>query len=103
MHPDGTASILHLFHPDPFKPNYPIIWMQLNMARGHREVIQPTVAAAASASTVSDVTGVAADTAAGYVVRDRRSKLLSTNVNKFIFLHQNAKSIPETTPVIEIN
>ena len=40
---------------------------------------------------------------AGYVVRDRRSKLLPENVNKLIFLNQNAKNICEPIPVIEIN
>ena len=37
------------------------------------------------------------------VVRDCSSKLLSTNVNKLIFLHHNAKNISDMTPVIEIN
>ena len=40
---------------------------------------------------------------AGYVVRNRRYNLLPSNINKLIFLHQNAKNIRETISVIEIN
>ena len=36
---------------------------------------------------------------AGYIVRDRRSKILSRNVNKAIFLKKNAKHIPPQTTV----
>ena len=39
---------------------------------------------------------------AGYVVRDRRTKLLPDNVNKLIFLHQNIHVLPEVpAPVIQ--
>ena len=34
---------------------------------------------------------------AGHVVRLRRSKLLPTNVNKFVFLHKNLDVIPAET------
>ena len=37
---------------------------------------------------------------AGYIVRDRRSKILSRNVNKAIFLKKNAKHIPPQTTVL---
>ena len=37
------------------------------------------------------------------VVRDRSSKRLYIYVNMLTFLHENAKNICETTPVIEIN
>ena len=37
---------------------------------------------------------------AGYIVRDRRSKILSKNVNKAIFLKTNAKHIPPKTTVL---
>ena len=41
---------------------------------------------------------------AGYVVRYHRTKLLSDNVNKLIFLHQNGHLIPdETPPVIQLD
>ena len=36
---------------------------------------------------------------AGYIVRDRRSRILSQNVNKAIFLTENAKHIPRVTTV----
>ena len=37
---------------------------------------------------------------AGYIVRDRRSKLLAANVNKFIFLKKNKSHIPIYTPIL---
>ena len=37
---------------------------------------------------------------AGYIVRDRRSKLLAENVNKFIFLKKNKSHIPIYTPIL---
>ena len=37
---------------------------------------------------------------AGYIVRDRRSKILSKNVNKATFLKANAKHIPPNTAVL---
>ena len=37
---------------------------------------------------------------AGYIVRDRRSKILSKNVNKAIFLKANAQHIPPKTTVL---
>ena len=37
---------------------------------------------------------------AGYIVCDRRSKILSKNVNKAIFLKANAKHIPPNTAVL---
>ena len=36
---------------------------------------------------------------AGYVVRDRRSKMLAANVNKFIFLKKNKSHIPTETSI----
>ena len=36
---------------------------------------------------------------AGYVVRERRSKILAKNVNKAIFLKANANHIPRNTTV----
>ena len=36
---------------------------------------------------------------AGYVVRDRRSKMLAANLNKFIFLKKNKGHIPTQTPI----
>ena len=36
---------------------------------------------------------------AGYIVRDRRSRMLSKNVNKAIFLKRNVKHIPRATTV----
>ena len=36
---------------------------------------------------------------AGYVVRDRRSKMLAVNVNKMIFLKKNMKHIPTNTSI----
>ena len=36
---------------------------------------------------------------AGYIVRDRRSKILATNVNKSIFLKKNEKHIPPETSI----
>ena len=36
---------------------------------------------------------------AGYIVRKRRSKLLPTNVNKLVFLHQNKSCIPSEPKV----
>ena len=36
---------------------------------------------------------------AGYIVRDRRSRMLSKDVNKAIFLKENANHIPSVTPV----
>ena len=36
---------------------------------------------------------------AGYIVYDRRSKVLVANVNKAIFLKRNAKHIPPETSV----
>ena len=37
---------------------------------------------------------------AGYIVRDRRTKILSKNVNKAIFLKANVKHIPPNTTVL---
>ena len=37
---------------------------------------------------------------AGHVVRLRRSKLLATNVNKFVFLHKNLDVIPAETTIM---
>ena len=37
---------------------------------------------------------------AGYIVRDRRSKILSKNVNKAIFFKANAQHIPPNTTVL---
>ena len=37
---------------------------------------------------------------AGHVVRLRRSKLLPTNVNKFVFLHKNLDEIPAETSIM---
>ena len=34
---------------------------------------------------------------AGYIIRDRRSKILASNVNKAIFLKRNEKHIPPET------
>ena len=36
---------------------------------------------------------------AGYIVHDRRSKILATNVNKSIFLKRNEKHIPPETSI----
>ena len=36
---------------------------------------------------------------AGYIVRDRRSRILADNVNKAIFLKRNAKHIPPETSI----
>ena len=36
---------------------------------------------------------------AGYIVCDRRSKILATNVNKSIFLKRNEKHIPPDTSI----
>ena len=38
---------------------------------------------------------------AGYVVCDRRSKLLAANVNKFIFLKKNKSHIPTETSILD--
>ena len=36
---------------------------------------------------------------AGYFVRDKGSKMLPKNVNKFIFLKKNESVIPDNTPI----
>ena len=69
--------------------------------------IYPCLFKAAQACLHVPATSVTAErifALAEYVVGDHRTKLLSDNVNKLIFLNQNAQLIPdETPPVIELN